>query len=877
MDVRCEKCHTEYELDESRLKPTGVTVKCTNCGHMFKIRKKGSTNLGPMAPNPMSVVAALPRAKPSTLPPPSPTSAVRPGPSATRPSRESAQVTNVEARTWLLRLENGESRSCKELAMLQQWILAGTVTRESLISRNGKTWKRLGDIAELGSYFASSDDAKASRSRGAGPATLIGVGSGAGAQTTEVDLSAYASAATGGTKLPLPGDLARHNYGDDQPIIESEQEDQDLIATAERPSPAFSTPPPLPSPRVTAAPPVTPVAVVRETTERNPSPPAPGRTGPARRPTTQPPPPPGAVLAMTAGVSAEKSSGYTGTPKGQETAGFSGKVGAISNEPAFTNAPNSGRVQRTSSGSSGPSAGASFAGKIRTEPGSDDVFRNSPNLVEDDETGPVHAPRSSSAGKWIAIVALLAIGGAAAAIYFVALRPSLSTKPANGSAASVLLGSGSSAGSDSTAVALAVDAPGPAISPVAEAVSAASADLSGDLTDRLRSRSEALAKLAGADATSPLLLATRARVATALAQQLDDQAALAATPTAAEPFRKQSKELVNTAIGWATKAAKQAPTEHQAMLAMADLLRLQGKPSKEVRKYLNATAIAGQPLAVDFAYIDALLIARDGKVADARKALLALDQGAARLEQSGDVRVRFRQAMLAFADGKPVEARQFLDTVLASQGAHEGAIALLAKLDAAVNTADPLPPEVVGSGSGTTTTTGTGAGSNTTAVVTNTNTTGVGGEDYDRLVKRANELAESNCSKASELFNKALDQKPNGVEALVGVGFCSLDSKNYATAFSKFRAALAISPRNERALWGVAETYQQQSRKEQAIESYQRYLEVYPDSSAAKRQLERLGVTNDTPKDPPKDPTPTPTPTPVDSPAPTGQPTKPPE
>jgi predicted Zn finger-like uncharacterized protein len=29
MDVRCEKCQTEYELDESRLKPGGVTVKCT--------------------------------------------------------------------------------------------------------------------------------------------------------------------------------------------------------------------------------------------------------------------------------------------------------------------------------------------------------------------------------------------------------------------------------------------------------------------------------------------------------------------------------------------------------------------------------------------------------------------------------------------------------------------------------------------------------------------------------------------------------------------------------------------------------------------------------------------------------------------------------
>src|SRR3954471_12629982 len=50
MDVRCEKCQTEYELDEARLKPGGVTVKCTHCGHMFKIRKRAVTNVGITSP-----------------------------------------------------------------------------------------------------------------------------------------------------------------------------------------------------------------------------------------------------------------------------------------------------------------------------------------------------------------------------------------------------------------------------------------------------------------------------------------------------------------------------------------------------------------------------------------------------------------------------------------------------------------------------------------------------------------------------------------------------------------------------------------------------------------------------------------------------------
>ncbi|HRC58380.1 MAG TPA: zinc-ribbon domain-containing protein, partial [Kofleriaceae bacterium] len=80
MDVRCEKCSTEYELDEARLKPGGVTVKCTNCGHMFKIRKRvsggaelPSTMLGmpkpqPPAPAPAPAAPAAPVALAASAP-----------------------------------------------------------------------------------------------------------------------------------------------------------------------------------------------------------------------------------------------------------------------------------------------------------------------------------------------------------------------------------------------------------------------------------------------------------------------------------------------------------------------------------------------------------------------------------------------------------------------------------------------------------------------------------------------------------------------------------------------------------------------------------------------------------------------------------------
>src|SRR5690349_14401378 len=156
MDVRCEKCGTEYELDEARLKPGGVTVKCTNCGHMFKIRKRTITNVGVSSSGPPAGPSGWAGSGPAgqgpggpggpggrdagARPPPSP----RPLPSVlSRPRGESLlddemrplgpdEAPTTVDRQWLLRLDNGEQKSCRELATLQQWIVAGVVTRESL-------------------------------------------------------------------------------------------------------------------------------------------------------------------------------------------------------------------------------------------------------------------------------------------------------------------------------------------------------------------------------------------------------------------------------------------------------------------------------------------------------------------------------------------------------------------------------------------------------------------------------------------------------------------------------------------------------------------------------------------------------------------------
>src|SRR6266545_7678241 len=158
MDVRCEKCQTEYELDANKLKPGGVTVKCTTCGHMFKVR-------GPAAKPPDDVATVAP---PVVPPGAHPRGAVHGTPTPTPLARASSVLIDAEdgERTWLIRLEDGEIKTCRELSTLQKWIVSGRVSRSCSISRTGKKWKPLGEIGELASFFAIADEARQARASG---------------------------------------------------------------------------------------------------------------------------------------------------------------------------------------------------------------------------------------------------------------------------------------------------------------------------------------------------------------------------------------------------------------------------------------------------------------------------------------------------------------------------------------------------------------------------------------------------------------------------------------------------------------------------------------------------------------------------------------
>ena len=103
MDVRCNRCDTEYEFDDALISERGTTVKCTNCGFQFKIYPGKGTGLAP--------------------------------------------------ERWVVRTASGRELVYTSLRELQRGIADKKVVASDLLSRGKQTPRPLGSIAELEPFF----------------------------------------------------------------------------------------------------------------------------------------------------------------------------------------------------------------------------------------------------------------------------------------------------------------------------------------------------------------------------------------------------------------------------------------------------------------------------------------------------------------------------------------------------------------------------------------------------------------------------------------------------------------------------------------------------------------------------------------------------
>jgi predicted Zn finger-like uncharacterized protein len=150
MDVRCERCKSQYQLEESRIPEAGLTVQCPSCQYVFGLKKKSllitlAVKPGQELASPVVVLGS-----------PAPEVAPDEGPEPGLPPAGAGE----RSREWRVRQPSGNVFSLKDLTTLQKWIIERKVVRADEISLTGDNWKRLGDIAELATFFQVLDEAQ---------------------------------------------------------------------------------------------------------------------------------------------------------------------------------------------------------------------------------------------------------------------------------------------------------------------------------------------------------------------------------------------------------------------------------------------------------------------------------------------------------------------------------------------------------------------------------------------------------------------------------------------------------------------------------------------------------------------------------------------
>lgn len=207
MDVTCERCSTAYEFDDALVSERGTTVKCTNCGHQFKVRR--------------------------------------------------SQAAGAPER-WLVRTIDGRELEFRALRELQAAIAQALITRDDVLSRGGGRPRRLGSIAELEPFFASAGGGSQHstnlglgpkappRSRGAAPAAGMPV---AAPEASRSEMS---------VAIPLPGRGRDPGSVDDETVVMTHGSSRPQAARPSAPSAPGRLPPPAAPPR--SSPPVDPRA-----------------------------------------------------------------------------------------------------------------------------------------------------------------------------------------------------------------------------------------------------------------------------------------------------------------------------------------------------------------------------------------------------------------------------------------------------------------------------------------------------------------------------------------------------------------------------------------------------------------------------------------
>ncbi len=835
MDVRCEKCKTEYELEDSRVTNKGVTVKCTQCGHLFRVRRRAGTGV---TEAPTNKNGAETKGRKKTVPgrfagakPKRQIPDLNVGGSQTREPQESAEKKAASdntagekaakgqgqteeqpaAKRWLIRRTSGEVFQFKELTTLQQWIVEEKVDREDEISKSGKAWEKLGAIEELKSFFTVVDQARQAR--------LVKAKSESGQ------------------------DKNQRAQKSDKPAIDKKLEDKENVDLA--------TAPTLPPDKKSGE---------KKTSERNGA----NETHPTEdeRPTKKDSTAPETLSAEQQDDAEEEDIPTAEMKKGRESAAYEMGSGVFKED---VEGPS--EMGKLTSGDKEPG---------RTAAWEKEGFRVSKKVVEPtaeisiSEREALQRP-GSGAMKVIAVVVIGAIIGLAAVIGIwkwdkivdlLAGEEDKATDKYSHARALVLKDTEESLsrakeifrvvyGAKKSAEARAGQAKVAALQALYRKWKADSLEEKAQRIVQKRANTGHVSKTAtnGEKESKNPNLSKKPEPAKKPLKDAPKHAKipdLTPSPEAAA-LRKKAAETRGEAAVWAKEALGHARAAYDIKKSsltsriLALSLLAAGRDSAEAKKHLQY-ALNEQGNDPNTLYVKAVLESTEEKWSEARQSL----RQAIAIHRKQSTKIMYRahylMARLSLKLKEPGKAKNELQSILATNKNHRQAEDLLKFITeedsspeeeaVAEQTAD-AGVESVDAGKGDTA---------ETPEEPSTDKALVG--DYDTLVRKGDRFSETGrVDDAVRAYNQALQQKPSGVEALTGLAYCHLDKGRSAKAKSTFRKVLSLSAGHGEALIGMAEIYKKESNWKNSMEYFKRYLNYHPGgrrSGLAQRNLKEL-------------------------------------
>ncbi|MEM9190134.1 MAG: tetratricopeptide repeat protein [Myxococcota bacterium] len=842
MDVTCERCGTEYEFDETLVSDRGTTVKCTNCGHLFKVYRPGA------------------------------------GPGGT------------SSRTWAIRKRGGGTQTLTSLRELQRLITQGELTEDDEISRSGEAWKPLGAIAELQTFFAAARaGATPARKDGTQPfstssppprrdarayAPTVEHGFGDNSPTLpsnrpaevasaekaalQADATRVSSASAhlaAEEQLTSPGPEPRASkkrtvMGLGQPVPEPYTESAPTVPGQ---SPSFDAPtedeitrdtepndpqyakPALRSPKGTVMgigssvpPPASPIGSVPPAA---PVPIQPSRGPFASAPASTPAPSPPVADAGSATASATSDA----KPFGREIAPTRSSSEPLPppREPVNTAPIPAGQTERE--------AEAAMAARAQREAKVQQAEGKRPLYIEEEPERPTQA--RGGRGVILAAVAIVFLGlvGGGIALSWGSLGPMLGFEEEDPIAE--LLEAG-----DRQVRRAHIDAYQAALEEYGKAE-----ELAENRSDVLASLARAHAALAQAYAFDANDLRKRAEAEPGLAEE----AAVA---------DRNANHHGNEALRFAQSAVESDPADAPAVVALADALRLTGNVDSAEEQLQRARTLVPDGSA-ELSYVQGLVAAAragdtdvDAAIEDARRAV-AMD--------SSHLRARLLLAVAFLQRGDVGAARSEIDAVLASEGGHPRAQylrnaidrglppapAVFEALDGATPDADAATPEP-------------------TEETTEVEEAPVAESDRDRdrdeppderreetipegrnvdwYVRQAYRAQENrNPGSAQRYYRAALSVSPGNIEANTGLGAILLDMGRPRDAIPHLEPGARAAYSDAAIL--LARAHRRIGQNAQARAAYQGYLDRRPNgayANAARNGLRDLGVSGESPNSP---------------------------